>query len=126
MSINRISNWCVNNKLSLNPGKYRRISSVLRSKLILFESSIDNKVIGRETAIRDVAVIFDDGELSFVPHISNPIKLHFNELRLTIRDSREFSYPQKLRYPHDQLWEEHLFLSLSILVKYLSLSFFIK
>lgn len=91
-----LTNWCRDNKLSLNGEKCRVISFSRKKEPIVYTYLLDGDILARETLIRDLGVIFD-AELRFVHHYDNVIARAFKMTGFVMRQCWDFDNVETLK-----------------------------
>jgi hypothetical protein len=59
-NLNRLSSWCILNKLALNVSKCKVVSYSYKKSPLLFNYHIDNLILKRENTIKDLGIYFDE------------------------------------------------------------------
>lgn len=93
--MNRVIEWCNNNKMQLNTEKCYHIKFTRKAKCLSSDYFIENNKIQEVTTIKDLGVTFDI-KLTLLPHIENIIKKASRMLGFVIRNSREFKSGTKI------------------------------
>lgn len=88
-NLDKISNWCIINKLPLNPEKCSVMTYTLKSSIIKFNYNLNNVTLQRPITFRDLGVIFDKN-LSFINHVDSIISSAFKTFGFIVRNSRDF------------------------------------
>lgn len=88
-NITRIQEWCVVNKLPLNPLKCNVMSYTLKSDTIKFDYGLNNIILQRPDVINDLGVSFDS-KLTFSQHIINLTNSALKSYGFIARNSRDF------------------------------------
>lgn len=88
--LDRLSNYCTNNRLDLNPSKCSVITFTRKTKIIQSNYTIDNYELSRCVNIRDLGVIHDR-KLIFDEHINSIINKASKALGFVLRTSRAFT-----------------------------------
>lgn len=88
-NLDKISNWCVLNKLPLNPQKCNVMSYTLKISTLDFNYTLEDTTLERPNTFRDLGVIFDK-KLSFNNHIESIVCEACRSYGFIARNSREF------------------------------------
>lgn len=88
--LNKVVNWCANNKLNLNIDKCKVISFSRKVKLISFTYKCLDQDLEKVNEFKDLGVIFDS-RLSFNSYIEIVIGEAFKVLGFVIRNSKDFN-----------------------------------
>lgn len=94
--LDRVYDWCTENKLAINISKCQVMSYTTKQHFINFDYSLDNTVLSRPTTLHDLGVIFD-AKLSFVPHIEHVVNEACRLYGYIVRSCRDFSNIDTLR-----------------------------
>jgi hypothetical protein len=89
-NLNRLSSWCIINKLALNVSKCKVVSYSYKKSPLLFNYHIDNLILKRENTIKDLGIYFDE-RLNFNYHIDIAVNKALSMLGFIIRNSRDFT-----------------------------------
>lgn len=95
-NLDRLSLWCLDNKLPLNASKCNVMSFTRKSNPHMFNYHLDGTALKRPDTFRDLGVIFDP-KLAFNAHIENVVGNSFKTLGFIVRCSREFTDINTLR-----------------------------
>lgn len=96
-SINDVNNWSNLNKLFLNIKKCEIMTFTRKlSDVIIYEYTIDSKVLTRVTSKLDLGVFFDP-KLNFIKDIDRRIAKAYGMLGFVIRCSKEFEDPYVIK-----------------------------
>jgi ribonuclease P/MRP protein subunit RPP40 len=87
-NLNRLSSWCILNKLALNVSKCKVVSYSYKKSPLLFNYHIDNLILKRENTIKDLGIYFDE-RLNFNYHIDIAVNKALSMLGFIIRNSRD-------------------------------------
>lgn len=89
-TLDLINNWCVKNKLLLNPLKCNVLSITTKKTTIKYDYTLENSVLSRPDTFTDLGVVFDE-KLSFTHHINRIIEKSYKSLGFLIRNTLHFS-----------------------------------
>jgi hypothetical protein len=89
-NLNRLSSWCIGNKLALSVSKCKVISYSYKKLPLSFNYHIDNLVLKRENTIKDFSIHFDE-RLNFNNHVDMAENKALHMLGFIIRNSRDFT-----------------------------------
>lgn len=90
--VDRLSVWCRENGMQLNPAKCQHIKFTRKRLIINSEYKIDGVELKEVDCIRDLGVIMDQ-KLTFKPHMDNIIKRASGMLGFVIRNTKLFRKP---------------------------------
>lgn len=93
--IERVSEWCAKNRLSLNPKKTKSIVLSRKRDILYFLYNLGGAPIPRVPFIKDLGV-FIDSSLSFNNHVSITVNAALRVLGMISRLCRQFSTPRCL------------------------------
>ena len=88
-NLDKISRWCLLNKLSLNTQKCNVMSFTLKSSTIVFNYTLEGTTLERPDIFRDLGVIYDK-KLSFSKHIETIVCEAYRSYGFIARNSRDF------------------------------------
>lgn len=91
--LDRLGNWCKQNKMHLNHKKCQLIKFTRNLKIIDSSYLIDGHKIHEQDTVRDLGILYDR-KLTFVPHIENIIKRGSKLLGFVIRNGKPFRNPK--------------------------------
>jgi hypothetical protein len=91
-NLNRLSSWCILNKLALNVSKCKVVSYSYKKSPLLFNYHIDNLILKRENTVKDLGTfMYFDERLHFNSHIDIAVNKAVSRLGFIIRNSRDFT-----------------------------------
>lgn len=94
--LNRLSDWCIANKLFLNITKCCAVTYHRLRKPIAYDYQVNGNILSRRTEMRDLGVIFDT-KICFNSHIDYSIAKAFSMLGFIMRAGEELSDPYALK-----------------------------
>ena len=100
--LNNISDWCINNKMSINTDKTFFISYTNKHDPIKCKYQLTNNTIKELTSTKDLGVIFDS-KLSFNQHINSVYTKAYRSLGFIHHRSKEFQNSSTLIYLYKTL-----------------------
>jgi hypothetical protein len=89
-NLNKLSSWCILNKLALNVSKCKVVSYSYKKSPLLFNYHIDNLILKRENTFKGLDIYFDE-RLNFNYHIDIAVNKALSMLGFIIRNSRDFT-----------------------------------
>lgn len=105
--LNRLSNWCRTNKLSLNTQKCKFISFTAKRIPLPTTYNIDGTPLEQVTSINDLGILLDS-KLKFNLHIDNIYRKSLKMLGFLIRVTSKFSDPNCLQLLYNSLVRSNL------------------
>jgi hypothetical protein len=94
--LDRLSDWCATNMLSLNINKCCSVSYHRQRNPIFNDYRINDQVLNRKLEMNDLGVIFDT-KISFIAHIDYITAKAFSMLGFVMRAGEELSDPYALK-----------------------------
>ena len=88
--INRIWDWCEQNKLPLNINKCKKITISLKKNEIVYNYRIGPSILGNCDCVNDLGVMMDK-KLSFGQHIEDIVQSALKSLEFLIRSASSFN-----------------------------------
>ena len=88
--INRIWDWCEQNKLPLNINKCKKITISLKKNEIVYNYRIGPSILGNCDCVNDLGVMMDK-KLSFGQHIEDIVQSALKSLGFLIRSASSFN-----------------------------------
>lgn len=88
--VSRVSDWCFDNFLLINPDKTKQLTMCRKREIISYPYLLCNSTIQRVLQIRDLGVYFDSN-LSFSHHVSQIVASALRVMGMISRLTRDFS-----------------------------------
>ena len=95
-SLDKITSWCMSNKLQLNTQKCKKITFTRKNSNFNFYYNINGRILENCNEIRDLGVILDT-TLSYIPHILNITNSALKTLGFICRNSKDFKNIQCIK-----------------------------
>lgn len=105
--LDTISEWCVRNKMKLNPLKCNHIKFTRKKNIVESCYSISGQIVEESTKIRDLGVLLDD-KLNFIEHIDNIITRSWKMLGFVKRVCKDFKNIHTLKIIYNALIRSNL------------------